>query len=116
MRERRVAFKLSDDDYHYEQSMFPAALSCMKGETLLIHGTGWNRLDITDPRNGTLLTDRVIHANGLVDGRYVRAEHDLDYFHGQLLVSPDGDGWQTTCIRKRTAPPPKHASITETIY
>ncbi|MFJ2238233.1 hypothetical protein [Streptomyces sp. NPDC087859] len=59
-----------------------------RGRCVVIHRTGWNRLDVSDARTGALLTDRSIPA----------PEHDLDYFHGALYMSPDGkrvldDGW-----------------------
>ncbi len=62
--------------------------------TLLVHGTDWNRLDITDLVTGTLMTER--NAPTYVPGQQV--EHYLDYFHAGLLLSPDGEwiadnGW-----------------------
>jgi hypothetical protein len=83
---------LNRGDYEVEHCDFPATFFEHKSRTLLIHGTDWKRLDISDPSNGELLTDRVTPE--------VRGEHDLDYFHCGLSVSPnqqyvfeDGWGW-----------------------
>ncbi len=90
---RRTMF-LSREDYHADFSSFPLAFWEYKGRTLLIHGTEWNRLDISDPATGVLLTPR--EPTQYVEK--VRPEHYLDYFHGRLMVSPDqnwivDDGW-----------------------
>src|SRR5262249_44448040 len=60
-----------------------------------IHRTAWNRLDLSDPASGRLLTER-----GPTSFRRgeERPEHYLDYFHGALYLSPQNrfvldDGW-----------------------
>jgi hypothetical protein len=67
----------------------------VQGRTVAIHRTDWNRLDVSDPSTGELLTDR--SPTGWHQGQE-RPEHYLDYFHGALYVSPGGtriadDGW-----------------------
>jgi hypothetical protein len=62
---------------------------------VVLHATDWNRLDVSDPAPGALLTAR--ESPTYVRGQE-RAEHYLDYFHGALHASPDGrwvldDGW-----------------------
>lgn len=57
------------------------------GRTVVVHRTDWNRLDVSDPATGRLLTARA-----------QSDDHSLDYFHGALHPSPDGrwladDGW-----------------------
>lgn len=79
-----LTVRLLRGDYHLEHCEFPAAFFHDGERTLLVHATDWNRLDISDPSSGELLT--------------AREPHDLDYFHGRLYVSPDGrwlvdDGW-----------------------
>jgi hypothetical protein len=90
-----VTMRLDRGGYRVEHSNFPAAFAAIDGRTVLIHGTDWNRLDVSDPRTGELLTPRA-HAPHQQDGE--RPDHDLDYFHGGLAVSPDGrfvadNGW-----------------------
>lgn len=82
------------NDY-IEQSSFPIAFFVDNGRTLLVHGTEWNRLDISDPRSGELLTPRLTpqHERGKP-----LPPHYLDYFHSSLTVSPDqqwivDNGW-----------------------
>jgi hypothetical protein len=83
-----------DDCAHV--SPFPLAFVDYDGRTLLIHGTDWNRLDISDPRAGTRLTVRpspTSHRDPTYDD-----PHYIDYFHGRLAISPDyswiaDDGW-----------------------
>src|SRR5258708_20088087 len=60
-----------------------------------IHGSGWNRLDGSDSATGELVSDR--NPTSYRRGED-RPAHYLDYFHGRLVLSPDGrrivdDGW-----------------------
>lgn len=87
--------RLKRDGYHSDVSPFPVAFFEHEHQLLLIHGTEWNRLDVSNPRTGELLTDRA-HPPYKKDDP--PPEHCLDYFHGRLLVSPDhqwivDDGW-----------------------
>jgi hypothetical protein len=89
-----VAHKLSRDTYHIEHCIFPLSFFVFAGKDLLVHGTQWNRLDVTDPETGELLTRRE-YAKG---AEKERPPHYLDYFHGLLTVSPGNDlvvdnGW-----------------------
>lgn len=73
---------------------FPVAISRYSGRLLLIHGTDWNRLDISNLTTGELLTTRI---SPLYDRTQPEA-HYLDYFHANLAVSPDAEwiadnGW-----------------------
>lgn len=82
--------ELKRGDYHVEHCSFPIAFYSGQDRTFLIHGTDWNRLDITCLETDELLTERVI------DNR-TRSNY-LDYFHSSLLVSPDekhfsSNGW-----------------------
>jgi len=91
----RVTMLLNRGDYHPEQTPFPAAFFRSNGRTLLIHGTAWNRLDISDPQTGQLLTERTPTAYHQGEPR---PEHYLDYFHSLPVVSPNAewvaeDGW-----------------------
>ncbi|CAF4053643.1 unnamed protein product [Adineta steineri] len=85
----QLPIKLERDGYHSDKSVFPLAfIEIPQGRTLLIHGSEWNRLDITDILSGENLSERP-------SPRYdqetkARPEHYLEYFHGQLHVSPDG--------------------------
>jgi hypothetical protein len=90
-----VAMELAREDYHAWACTFPVAFFRDGGRHLLVHSPTWNRLDITDPSMGELLTPRAPTS-------YRRGEeppiHYLDYFHGALSVSPEGtwiadDGW-----------------------
>lgn len=91
----RPTMTLDRGDYQSWASKFPAAFFEVDGQLRLIHGTDWNRLDISDPRTGALLTDR----SPTSDRRSgERPEHYLDYFHGGMVVSPGGEwivdnGW-----------------------
>jgi len=87
--------ELHGGDYHPETVPFSFAFVEWGGRTVAIHRTAWNRLDASDAATGRLLTERGPTS-------YRRGEpkpvHYLDYFHGRLIVSPDGsriadDGW-----------------------
>jgi hypothetical protein len=91
----RPTMALARTEYHPEVCRFPAAFIEREGRSLLIHAVAWNRLEISDPGSGELLTPR----DPLTYPRGGPCPlHYLDYFHGALLVSPDGrtvldDGW-----------------------
>lgn len=91
----RVAMELDGGVYHQETVPFSLAFARHAGRTVVVHRTAWNRLDISDPASGELLTCRELDP-------YVPDEgpppHYSVYFHGALHVSPDGrwvadDGW-----------------------
>jgi hypothetical protein len=91
----QVLRRLDRGDYHAEQTPFPCAFAGSRAGTVLVAATAWNRLDAFDPATGALLTERGPTSDTGGDGR---PPHYLDYFHGALLVSPDGrrildDGW-----------------------
>jgi hypothetical protein len=90
-----VTLTLHGGDYHTETVPFSLAFANHRGRTIVIHRTAWNRLDISDPATGGLLTPR--QPTSYQHGQS-RPEHDLDYFHGALHPSPSGrwladDGW-----------------------
>lgn len=85
----RLTMRLNGGDYHADTVPFSACFMRFQGRDVLVHRTEWNRLDVSDPASGEVLTERDIEA---------QPEHHLDYFHGRLLPSPDGsrlldDGW-----------------------
>jgi hypothetical protein len=91
----KATMSLNRGDYHPEQTHFPVAFFKSEGRTLLVHGTHWNRLDISNAETGQLLTERSPTS-------YRRGEerpaHYLDYFHALPVISPSAewlaeDGW-----------------------
>ena len=90
-----ITARIDRGEYRPENSHYPIAFFESNGRSLLVAATDWNRLDVIDPATGVLLTDRgpTSYRKG---GQ--RPQHYLDYFHAQLLVSPDGNwiadnGW-----------------------
>jgi hypothetical protein len=85
----KTLMRLQRDDYHTDACTFPLAFFMHQGRELLVHGTEWNRLDISDPRTGRLQTRRK-------SPKYRHAlskdDHYHDYFHSSLSVSP-GSRW-----------------------
>jgi hypothetical protein len=82
---------LDRGQYYPGTTRFPFAFVEHPDGERFVHGTAWNRLDVSDARTGQLLTGREL------------GERRLDYFHGALLVSPDGqwiadDGWVWTPV------------------
>lgn len=90
-----VTMHLHGGDYCEETVPFSACFLRFNGRDVFIHRTAWNRLDVSDPATGRCLTERHIapyETSGQMPAHY------LDYFHGQLLPSPEGglifdDGW-----------------------
>jgi hypothetical protein len=91
----RVTMELDGGKYHPETVPFSVSFVDFGGRPLLVHRTAWNRLDVSDPAHGLLLTQRTPTS---FERGETRPEHYLDYFHEALYVSPDGghlldDGW-----------------------
>ena len=82
--------KLQRGNYQVEHCTFPIAFFSAENSTYLIHGTDWNRLDITHLESDKLITERVVD--------YETHSNYFDYFHSSLSVSPDSkyftsNGW-----------------------
>lgn len=91
----RVVRRLRRGRYCSENSLFPVAFARRDGRTLLVTGADWNRLDLVDVASNRVLSERA--STRMVEGAPT-PEHYLDYFHGSLVVSPDGariidSGW-----------------------
>jgi hypothetical protein len=91
----RTTMTLNRENYYAEHCPFPLSFVQKDSKWLLIHATEWNRLDVSDPATGELLTDR---QSPQVEAGKPRPDHDLNYFHATLLPSPDGkwiadSGW-----------------------
>jgi len=96
--------ELNREDYHASVSDYSIGFIERDGRVLLLHQTQWNRLDLTDLASGELLTAREVYcrdageeATGKRNFQY-ESRNYLDYFHGELLVSPDSrhflsNGW-----------------------
>lgn len=93
----RLVRMLDRGAYHEDVSEFPAAFAEHDGETVLVAGSDWNRVDVYRAQDGALLTAReFLPANE--DEPNARPEHALDYFYGALTISPTGtwvvsSGW-----------------------
>ena len=92
LESNRVTVTIDGGDYHPDTVPLSLAFARHEGGTVVIHRTKWNRLDVSDPRTGELLTPRDSPS------AQPMGEHYLDYFHGALYVQPDGeyvldDGW-----------------------
>jgi len=90
-----ISMRLDRGDYHIDVSRFALAFFEHDSHDYVVHATAWNRLDISEAATGRLLTPRQYGATP--EGKH-HPEHYLDYFHGCLLVSPDGgriadNGW-----------------------
>ena len=94
LEQRRVTMRLDGDSNHIDSVPFSLAFSQYRGDTIIVHRTSWNRLDVSNPADGTLLTERTVPPFVAGDEQHKK----LDYFHGALFLSPDGnqllnDGW-----------------------
>lgn len=82
LRSGRVTMTLDGGDYHPETVPFSLAFFEARGRTVVIHRSDWNRLDLSDPASGELLTVR--ETPGFGEDRK-QPPHYLDYFHGGLV-------------------------------
>jgi len=94
-RSGKLTMSLDGGDYYPGTVPLSFTFADLHGRVIAIHRTAWNRLDVSDPATGKLLTDR--SPTSYRSGEE-RPEHYLDYFHGALYVSPNGthildDGW-----------------------
>ncbi len=90
-----TTLRLDRGAYHVEASEFPVAFLVDESLTVVIHASDWNRLDMADAATGALLSAR--SPTSYREGEPA-PHHYLGYFHGALLVAPDGshvvdDGW-----------------------
>lgn len=95
LRSGKTTLRLDGGDYHPETVPFSFTFAIWQGQSVVIHRTAWNRLDISDASTRGLLSDR--DRTSYRSGEQ-RPQHYLDYFHGALYLSPDGayildDGW-----------------------
>ncbi|WP_238011191.1 hypothetical protein KZZ52_22150 [Dactylosporangium sp. AC04546] len=86
-RDGAVTMELHGGGYRADTVPFSLAFAVHDGRPVVVHRTDWNRLDVSDPESGRLLT-----------GRAFAKGEDLDYFHGRIVASPGGaavadDGW-----------------------
>jgi hypothetical protein len=93
--ERRITMRLFRGTYRIENTQFPVAFFEHQGRTHLIHATDWNRVDVSLPATGELLTNRTMP---VAETKGETPKHSLDYFFGTLAVSPNArhvasDGW-----------------------
>jgi hypothetical protein len=82
-----ITMSLDRGDYFESACTFAAAFFQRGDRMLLVHATDWNRLDVSDPATGRLLTPREElswRSEEPPPARY------LDYFHSSLAVSPEG--------------------------
>ncbi|MEK3904352.1 hypothetical protein [Paenibacillus sp. FSL R7-0179] len=86
LRTGHTLLELSRGTYHFSVSTYPLAFAEYGQELVLIHGVDWNRLELTVvlPEAGPVAADI-----SLTKASSDLQEDDLDYFHGQLHVSPD---------------------------
>ena len=95
VRTGKVTLNLDGGDYR--QYTVPLSFAFVEVSTgvIAIHRTAWNRLDFSNPVNGSLLSERHV---GYESEDEKRPDHYLDYFHGALYVNPSctrivDDGW-----------------------
>jgi len=95
-----TTMELDGGSYHADTVRFSACFAEHDGRDILVHRTDWNRLDVSDPASGALLTAREPEQREPQQREPENddEEHFLDYFHGALYLSPDGshlldDGW-----------------------
>ena len=84
-----IILELDRKTYHTEQTKFPIAFFVKNNDTLLIHCTDWNNLDVTNLSTQEILTERINERE---------TKYYLDYFYGELTMSPDNSliassGW-----------------------
>jgi len=95
VRTGKVTLELDGGDYHEYTVPLSFAFADVSTGVIAIHRTDWNRLDFSNPANGSLLSER---SPTSYQSHEKRPDHYLDYFHGALYVNPSctrimDDGW-----------------------
>lgn len=95
VRTGKVTLSLDGGDYCQYTVPLSFAFADVNERVIAIHRTAWNRLDLSDAADGSLLSGR--GPTSFRSGE-TRPEHYLDYFHGALHVNPSStwivdDGW-----------------------
>jgi len=90
--EKTIVMHLDRGDYHVNHCVFPIAFFEDEENQLMVHGTDWNRLDISNPKTGKMLTKR--SSEEMKNSE----EYYLDYFHSDISISCDNkwivdNGW-----------------------
>lgn len=84
-----ILMDLKCGDYHTEEADFPVAFIEHENETLVVHATEWNRLDITNPLTGELFTERNFENIPNKEDKSINDKTVFTEWAGQLEVSPD---------------------------
>lgn len=79
-----ITMMIDRGPHRVERARFPLAFVRAGERVLLVHGTGWNRLDLFDPKTGERLS---VREGGAADAE----AHKLEYVSSSLLASPTGD-------------------------
>lgn len=90
LENNKIILELDREDYHTEETLFPIAFFIRDNKTYLIHAVDWNHIDLTDLTTQTTITKRKTNT--------YKEEGYLDYFYGELHISPDqkwllSSGW-----------------------
>lgn len=93
--ERGVKILELKRNYHAEQTDWPVAFVMYEGRPIVVHASAWNRLEATSLGTGENIVSRPVLT---VREDRKPPPHYLDYFHGGLEASPDGEwildnGW-----------------------
>ncbi len=91
IEESKLLMRLDRGNYHVEYSIFPVKFFEYNNQQLLIHGTDWNRLDISNPNTNEVLTTRKIE-------KTIMGTTILNYFHSDISISDNAEfvidnGW-----------------------
>ncbi len=81
----QIAMRLSCGDYRTGHASFPVAFFERDGHTLMVHGTNWNQVDVTDLNTGECLTER--DDSRAPDEEF--KQHTPIEWYGELQISPD---------------------------
>ena len=96
-RTGKVTLNLDGGNYHENTVPLSFAFVEAANGVIAIHRTAWNRLDFSNPADGSLLSERSATSFETEESER-EPEHYLDYFHGALYVNPSytrivDDGW-----------------------
>ena len=90
---QNVVLEIDTQNYYEDTVPFSLAFSTFEYDDIVIYRSDWNKLDTFNLTQQSSPTERTI-----APYEDERPEHYLDYFHGALYVSPNGenildDGW-----------------------
>ena len=98
IKKQQTILNIDTQNYYEDTVPFSLAFTTFEHDDIVIYRSNWNKLDTFNLTKQSSTTERTI-----APYEDERPEHDLNYFHGALYISPNAesifdDGWVWTPV------------------